>query len=58
MSKEFKFFGVATELVRGYVTAENAEEAKQKLLENEYDDIVDSYDTRIKEVLEITEYKE
>lgn len=58
MSKEFKFFGVSTELVRGYVTAENEEEARERLLENEYDDIVDSYDTRIKEVLEISECKE
>lgn len=33
------------QILKGYVTAENKSEAKQKILNEEWDDIIDEYDT-------------
>lgn len=33
------------QILKGYVTAENIREAKQKILNEEWDDIIDEYDT-------------
>lgn len=35
------------QILKGYVTAENIEEAKQKILNEEWDDIIDEYDSEI-----------
>ena len=58
MSKEFRFLCTANELVRGYVSAESIEEAREMLLRNEYDDIDDTYDTTINEIVDLWECKE
>ena len=33
------------QILKGYVTAENKSEAKQKILNEEWDDIIDEFDT-------------
>ena len=33
------------QILKGYVSAENIREAKQKILNEEWDDIIDEYDT-------------
>lgn len=33
------------QILKGYVTAENIREAKQKILNEEWDDIIDEFDT-------------
>lgn len=35
----------AYQILKGYVTAENKSEAKQKILNEEWDDIIDEFDT-------------
>ena len=58
MSKEFRFLCTANELVRGYVSAESIEEAREMLLRNEYDDIDDTYETTINGIVDLWECKE
>lgn len=52
-SYEFDFRGT----VRGYgiVTANNEEEAKEKVLAGDYDDIIDTYDMQIADVSNVKE---
>ena len=51
MEKEYKFSCVVEQMVRGYVTAKNEEEAKQKILNDNYDDIADTYNMVMKKVI-------
>lgn len=52
--KHYGFTATRSVIVKGYVSAENEEEAKKKILANEYDDIIDEYDRGgIKDVVEV-----
>lgn len=57
MSKTYGY-----EIWLGCVTAENKEEAKQKILNKEWDDIIDTYDTEVLtegyEIIEIWEIED
>lgn len=35
------------EILKGYVSAENKEDAEKKILNEEWDDIIDEYDTDV-----------
>lgn len=58
MEKEYTFLCLAEEIARGYVFAKNAEEAKQKILNNDYDDVADTYDMNMKEITFLEEVKD
>ena len=53
--KTFVFDFEATERGYGVVCAETKEEAKEKILRGDYEDIVDTYDMEIVEVTNIEE---
>lgn len=53
ISYEFDFRG--TVYGYGIVTANNEEEAKEKVLAGDYDDIIETYDMQITEVSEVKE---
>ena len=42
----------------GIVTAKNEEEAKEKIINHDYDDIIDTWDMQIKEITNIKEEEE
>ena len=42
----------------GIVTAKNEEEAKEKIINHDYDDIMDTWDMQIKEITNIKEEEE
>lgn len=53
--KTFKFDFIATEGGYGIVCADTVEEAKAKIMNNDYDDILDTWDMQITEILDIEE---
>jgi len=53
--KTYQFTFNATEGGYGIVTAENEEQAKEKVLNGDYDDIMDTWDMEITEVTSIEE---
>lgn len=53
--KDYTFIAKTSEQAKGYVEAENIEDAKRKILKGQYDDIVDTYDMKICEVVDIKE---
>lgn len=53
--KNYVFEFVATESGYGVVSANNEEEARKKILNDEYDDIIDIWDKEIKEITKIEE---
>lgn len=55
MEKQYNFLCVVEEVGRGYVMAKNEEEAIQKILNGDYEDIVDTYDMKVKSIIEIEE---
>ena len=55
MEKQYTFEVKQINKARGVVFAESKEEAKEKIMNYEYEDIFDEYDTEIVEVLEIKE---
>ena len=55
MEKQYTFEVKQTNKARGVVLAESKEEAKEKIMNYEYEDIFDEYDTEIVEVLDIKE---
>jgi hypothetical protein len=58
MEKEYKFLAVAKEIAKGYVIAKNEDEAKKKILDNDYEDIWDTYDMELEKIVEIEEVTE
>ena len=55
MEKQYTFEVKQTNKARGVVLAGSKEEAKEKILNYEYEDIFDEYDTEVVEVLDIKE---
>lgn len=56
--KSYGFTATRAVIVKGYVTANNEEEAKKKILTGEYDDIINEYENGgIEEVVEVWETK-
>ena len=55
MEKEYVFDFKGTIGGYGIVTAGSEEEAKKKIMSNDYDDIIDTWDMEIKEVTSIRE---
>ena len=53
--KEFQFDFIGTQGGYGIVYADNVEEAKRKILNGEYEDIMDTWDMEITEVTNIEE---
>lgn len=53
--KTFKFDFIATERGYGVVCADTVEEAKAKIMNDEYEDIIDTFDMYITEILDIVE---
>lgn len=51
--KTYQFDFNATQRGYGVVCADNVEEAKRKILEGDYDDIIDTYDMEITEITNI-----
>lgn len=53
--KEYVFLVTQTSTVKGIVSADSEEEAKKKILNNDYDDIIDETDCELKEVIKLEE---
>ena len=53
--KDFMFIATGTQWMKGYVHAEDAEEAHRKILAGDYDDIIDSGGDEIDDVVEMWE---
>lgn len=53
--KSYGFIASSSGWAKGYVTAENEQEAKEKIMRGEYDDIIDSGDEEIDDVVELWE---
>jgi hypothetical protein len=51
--KTYQFDFNATQRGYGVVCADNVEEAKRKILEGDYEDIIDTYDMEITEITNI-----
>lgn len=55
MTKTYNFTCEMKSTGRGYVEADSIDEAKEKILNGEYEDIYDEYDTEILSVNEVEE---
>ena len=55
--KEYRFEFMGTIGGIGFVTASNEEEARKKILDNDVDDIINTWDMEIKEITKIEEEK-
>lgn len=53
--KSYGFIASSSGWSKGYVTAENEQEAKEKIMCGEYDDIIDSGGEEIDDVVELWE---
>lgn len=53
MEKQYIFKAKILNTCKGYVFAESEEEAKEKIMNGDYEDIYDEYDGEIKEVLSV-----
>ena len=58
MSKEYQFEFTASIGGYGVVYANNEEEAKEKVLDGDYEDVIDTWDMEIEEVTKIEEVEE
>lgn len=57
-NKEYQFFFTASIGGFGVLTAKDKEEALEKIKNNDYDDIIDTYDMTIEEITDIVEIGE
>lgn len=55
MEKQYIFKAKILNTCKGYVFAESEDEAKEKIMNGEYEEIYDEYDGEITEVLNIVE---
>ena len=53
--KNYGFIASSSGWSKGYVTAENEQEAKEKIMRGEYDDIIDSGGEEIDDIVELWE---
>lgn len=53
--KNFGFIASGSQWMKGYVSAEDAEDAHRKILAGDYDDIIDSGGDEIEDVVELWE---
>lgn len=56
--KTYQFDFNATQRGYGVVYADNVEESKRKILEGDYEDIIDTYDMEITEITNIEEIED